>query len=80
MKKKPQHVPVTRRALFQRINRVLAKENRCLKANRSERAFPDLGWLYTVDMNRNVVVSSHHDLGELGKELGALKPYEKLVD
>jgi len=71
-------IPVTERALTQRINRVLAKEGQQLTKNRSERWKSDLGDWYVIDTNANVVTRQHCNVEELGKETGALKPHEYL--
>lgn len=78
MKKKQLLVAVSRRALFQRVNRVLAKQGECLRVYRGGRSWNDLGDLYIVDVNRNAIVRGHCDLGKLGKEFGVLEPFERL--
>ena len=76
-------VPVTERALIQRINRVLAKQDEMLKVTRGQRARADLGDWYVLDVQRNTVMrsnmSSHLSLEDYGRKLGALQPFEKLV-
>lgn len=71
-------VPVTTRALIQRINRKLSSEMMQLKTTRGERWRNDLGDYYIIDVNKNIVVRAHLDLEELSKELGCLSPWEKL--
>lgn len=73
-------VPVTHRALVQRINRALKKDNKNLKAARSEKVSQELGGYFVVDLHRNAVVSKDVDLEEFGRELGALQKFERLVD
>ena len=73
-------VPVSQRALIQRINRALAKENEALKAARSERDRQQLGNYFVIDLHRNTVQAQHVDLEALARELGVLKPYEALAD
>jgi hypothetical protein len=78
-KEKPTMVPVSERALVQRINRKLWKESEVLKAARpNTRAVQDLGRYYVID-DRNRVVRQHCDLEEMGRELGVLAAYERLV-
>jgi len=72
-------VPVTARALIQRINRALAKDNEILKTTRGERAVQDLGQYYVLDFNMNAVMRKDVDIEEFGRQLGALKDFEKLV-
>jgi hypothetical protein len=79
-------VPVSERALLQRVNRRLAKDNEQL---RTARGFRDglyrhedstLGRYYAVDLSRNVVTAAHIDLEKWGRELEVLKPWEVLQD
>ena len=71
-------VPVTQRALFQRINRALEKEGQIQKTTRGDKWRSSLGDHYVVDLNRNLIVSTHVDLEELGREIKALAPYESM--
>ncbi|HTQ03027.1 MAG TPA: hypothetical protein VMI54_04195 [Polyangiaceae bacterium] len=73
-------VPVTKRALIQRINRKIADDGEVLKATRGERSRQELGDFYILDPNHNAIVNKHVDPEALGRELGVLKPYETLVD
>jgi hypothetical protein len=80
MKKKQHFVPITRRALVQRIGRALEKNGERLKANVRPGLAPAIGNHFTVDMKRNSVARTHVELEELGRELGALKPYERVEE
>jgi hypothetical protein len=76
-------VPVSKRALIQRINRQLAKEGQAgqmVKATRGDSARKELGDYYAVDLGRNAVVSKQVDLEDLGRKLGVLQPYERLEE
>lgn len=73
-------VPVTTRALVQRINRVLAKQGEVLKKARGAHAPQDLGEWFYLDTKNNVVRRKHVDVEEFGRELEVLKPFENLVD
>lgn len=73
-------VPVTKRALIQRVNRALAKDGEQLKATKGAQAQLDLGEFYVVDVSGNSVSRKDVDLEKLARELGALKPYEALAD
>ena len=73
-------VPITKRALFQRINRSLARERQHLLSARGERAYAHLGAHYVVDLERNTVVAHHVDLLELAQELKVLRPWERLAE
>ncbi len=82
--RKPQaaRVPVSERALVQRINRTLAKEGRSgevLRKTRPGRWATELGEYYVVDLDANSLLQTGTNVEELGRELGVLKPYEQLV-
>lgn len=70
-------VPVSTRALMQRINRKLKGDDRMVKPTRGERAKRDLGDYYVLDLNKNAILHRNVDLGALGRELGALLPFER---
>ena len=72
-------VPVSRRALIQRINRRLP-EDEILKTSRGHMLRNNVGDYYILDVNRNFIVTGHVDLEELGRKLEALFPYEHLED
>ena len=72
-------VQITERALMQRIQRKLKHQDELLRKNASLRWQTDLGDFYIVDANRNILLSAHHNLEQLGRELGALRPYEELA-
>ncbi len=69
-------VPVSTRALMQRLNRAMWDDDRMVKATRGRRAFIDLGEYYVLDWRINGIVETHVDLEELGKEYEVLKDYE----
>ena len=73
-------VSITRRALTQRINRALLKQNERLYKSRGMRMYFDVGDFYVVDLRRNLVAGKDVDPEELGRELGVLKKYERVVD
>ena len=72
-------IPVTMRALLQRINRALAQDDEVLKKTRGARAVQELGDYYVLDFNRNALVEKDVDPEELGRELGILEDYERVV-
>jgi hypothetical protein len=72
-------VPVTTRALIQRLNRRLAREDQQVHAYRGGRWESDLGRYYIVNMNRNVIVARHVNLEALGRDLEVLRPWEALA-
>jgi hypothetical protein len=74
-------VPVTMRALTQRINRTLSGNDKTLKATRETgRARMDLGEFYIVDGRRGLVTEKYVDPEALGRELGVLADYEEVRD
>ena len=72
MAAKANTVPVTLRAVIQRINRKLAGEDKRLKATRGERARSDLGDYYLLNVNRNFIAAHHVDPEALARELGVI--------
>jgi hypothetical protein len=79
-KKEATKVPITERALIQRINRKLQQENYGVMkiAREGSRAEQNLGRYYVVN-DRNTVIDWHLKLEEYGRDWGVLAPYEKLV-
>lgn len=74
-----QTVPVTMRALIQRINRKLAKQSQVLKKVRGERARFDLGDYFIINTDRNILMYKQTDPEALGRELGVLELWESVV-
>ena len=72
-------VPVSERALVQRINRVLAKEGEKLIKARG-RDISSCGQYYTILFSFNAVGRKDVGIEELGRDLGALRPWEMLAD
>lgn len=71
-------VSVSKRALLQRINRVLKKDDEVVRASRGARAKQDLGDFYAINLRRNFLADSNVDLEKLGRKLDVLKPWENL--
>jgi hypothetical protein len=76
-------VPVSERALIQRINRKLAEEDQHLRKARGAQAQSNFGSYYIVNQNRNWVVAHARGvddgqawLEDLGRELGVLSKWE----
>lgn len=78
--KQNQKVPVTSRALIQRINRRLKPDGEMLKRSRGALAEGELGEYYTVDFERNVLGYTRINLEKYGRELGVLADFESLED
>lgn len=73
-------IPVSARALIGRINRKLRHDGETLKALRGERARRDLGDFYVLNVDKNMIVTTHVDPERLGREIEALAPWETVVD
>lgn len=71
-------IPVSERALVQRINRKLKETGEQLKKCRSNRWRGELGDYFRIDISRNAIVDKHIDLEECGRETGALALSERL--
>jgi hypothetical protein len=72
-------VLVSERALIQRINRKLQAADEVLKASRGARMEQECGRYYVLNFRRNFVATAHVDPEALGRELGALRDYERVV-
>jgi hypothetical protein len=71
-------IPVSERALIQRINRRIKDADHVLKCSRP-RARSFVGDFYVLDVVRNAIVLQHLDLENYAREVGALEPYEYLA-
>ncbi len=81
-KAKTQTVPVSERALFQRIQRKLADDDRAWKLKQSRdgtQARFDLGTFFVLDTKRSVAVKWEIDLEAYGRELGVLADFESVA-
>ena len=81
--KLPAKVPVTKRALIQRMNRALAKGGEELRTNRNPTG--DLGKYLIVDTDEtrpSMVKGEYWDPGlvKLARAMGVLKPYEEVSE
>jgi hypothetical protein len=72
-------LPVTTRALTERIARVLARNGQTLRKTRGAPARSAIGDLYILDA-KNVIVATNVDLMQLARETGVLKSYEQLIE
>ena len=70
-------VPVTEKALYQRINRKLQEQGSALKRARAS-AETALGAYFVVDVQGNYVTQHHIDIEDFGREIGALAEWESL--
>lgn len=70
-------VPISEKALYQRINRKLRADGEVLKRARGN-VETTLGEYYVVNFERNFVTQHHVDIAELGRELGVMNEWESL--
>lgn len=80
MGKSRQLVPVSMRGLLQRINRKLARRHQALRKSKGEGALRNLGKFYHMDYSRNLCIGTGVNPERLGRDLGVLRPWEKLGD
>jgi hypothetical protein len=77
-------IPVSERAIVQRINRKFLVEDgapaRELKKTRGGRAKFDLGDFYVLNTERNTIDEHHVDLETLARELGVLADWEHIIE
>lgn len=71
-------VPVTERAIVQRINRRLKPDLLQLKKCRDGRWHDELGDYYLLDLNRNSIDEKHVDLATMAKELKVISDFEQV--
>jgi hypothetical protein len=77
---KRQKVPVTMRAIIQRINRALKHDNEMLKTTRGERLRQQVGDFYVLDFSRNNVLNTHVDPEKMARDMEVLQPWEVVVE
>jgi hypothetical protein len=70
-------VPVSTRAISQRLNRLLAVEGKELRKTRGGPALDALGRYYIL--GNNSVLSHHINLEQFARKLGVLAEHEQLV-
>lgn len=73
-------VPVTMRALTQRINRNLAHQDEQLKKSGSERLAQQLGDYYLLNTRGNYIARLGVDPEQLGRTLGVLQDWECVAE
>ena len=75
---KPIFVPLTQRALYQRLARALARSGKTLRKARAAPARRYVGDFFILS-DSGGIVAHHVDLQQLGRELGVLQAYEHLL-
>jgi hypothetical protein len=69
-------VPISHRALWQRVDRKLRQRDELLKAARSERGRQQLGDYFVISSKYGGIVQDHVDIETLARKLGVLKSWE----
>jgi hypothetical protein len=70
---------VSTRAVVQRINRVLKHDMQMLKATRGEKMRQAVGDFHVIDFSINGVTHTNVDPESFARDLGVLKPWEKVA-
>ena len=65
-------MPVTTRAVIQRINRKLKPDLEMLRVTRSERMQQELGYYHVIDFRMNAIIHKNVDPETMARELGVL--------
>ena len=73
-------VPVSERAIIQRINRKLKPKDAKLKKLRSKKAWSNLGDYYIVHKKQNFVLDTFIRLESYARELEVLADWEELAE
>jgi hypothetical protein len=71
-------IPLTQRALTQRISRALARDGKTLRKTRAAPARDRVGDFFIINDNGGIVMH-HVDLVQLARDLGVLQSYEHLI-
>jgi hypothetical protein len=79
MKTESIKVPLSNRAIIQRINRRLAKNHEKLCKSRGWQAQQNLGDYYLLDRYRKTVINSNVNVQTFARELGVIQEHEILV-
>ena len=77
---KRQKVPVTMRALIQRINRALKQDNEILKTARGERLRQGVGDYYVLDLSGNFILNKDVDPVAMARDMEVLQPWEVVAE
>ncbi|NVN92776.1 MAG: hypothetical protein HXX11_19570 [Desulfuromonadales bacterium] len=71
-------IPVSLWAVIQRINRILAMENKLLLESSGHQEKEDFGDWYIIDPLTKAVTVRNCEIEELARKVGALKPNETI--
>ena len=74
-------IKISERAVIQRINRKLAKDNEKLKTlHETSQSIHNIGRHYIVDIYSGAILHTHQDVESLGREIGVLHNREKIAE
>lgn len=73
-------VAVTKKALIQRINRVLRKEDEAVRKSRGWRDIQNFGEYYILETSRNLVLHKDVDIEDLSRTLEVIRSHEQMED
>jgi hypothetical protein len=76
---KERKVIVSERALIQRLNRALAKDDEILKKSRPREGYNQVGDFYVVDFYKGYIVEMDVDIEALARKKGVLAKWEALA-
>jgi hypothetical protein len=72
-------IPVTTRAVVQRINRKLKLDSEMLKAARGQMR-QEVGDYHVIDWNKKYVTHTRVNLEKMARDLDVLKPWEEVKE
>lgn len=75
---KERKVLISERALIQRLNRALAKNDLIVKKSRPREGYNQLGDFYVISLERNFIVEMDVDIEALARKKGVLAKWEAL--
>lgn len=79
-KTKPILCPLSRRAVIQRVNRILKPRMEALRTWRTSDIRYKAGDLYHLDLNRNCILNLNVDLEDFARKLGAMQKWETIKE
>jgi hypothetical protein len=72
-------VPVSERAVLQRLHRALAQQGQMIRRTRGT-DYNDTGAYHCIDIHRNSLKASHVDPEKCSRDAGVLRPRERWAD
>ena len=78
MPKRPK-MPVTMRALTQRVNRKLKPDLEMLRVTRGAQMQQDVGDYHVIDFRKNWITHKHVDPEQMARDMGVLHEWEEVA-